>query len=563
MTSLQSRIQQPKPRSELSHRHPLCRGDFAAVVFSGRTSDLGELPGEPTAHAIYKFVMDDPRLNAREDFARSAGSSLPKWPAHRVQPTDGVCFVFTDAGHPAAQPLMEAGACVDQHLVILNEASQDEVSSGMSPRLARFVEGLPSRGKIVLLGYGHQGGEIARTLCDLHRVEHGRILVCEASIDSQRQASADGLELIEPGRILREAAAVIYSPLMRHQRLHAILEQAERAGLPVLDNSQQSSGLRQFVRQGNIWLDAAADGALLVSAGTIRRKNHGLALSGQVIREDRRRVAGVEFPNLHAGQSFTFLNDQDAVDVSAPSPFDALCPCTLASSPRAYISLRHRADHGFFAARELCERMWPQATREVFPSEHVIDLGATSFERLLQGHLVGREVACTMQTPAQRATLGIVAGHYAANRPIIEIGSAFGGSALLMAAATEQDRPPLYSIDPETSTRDIMRFAFEREGHLDRLSQVIKTSDDAIGELQALRDKAGLVFIDGLHTERGVMSDFENYLPLVAPGGALLFHDVCPQIHSVMRVVFERVLTDPRFEIKCLVDGLAVFERKP
>src|SRR5438034_9415639 len=61
----------------LNPRHPVCRGDFAAVVFSGRSADLGELPGEPTAHALYKFALIDPRLDRSEDFARSPVMPLP------------------------------------------------------------------------------------------------------------------------------------------------------------------------------------------------------------------------------------------------------------------------------------------------------------------------------------------------------------------------------------------------------------------------------------------------------------------------------------------------------
>src|SRR5204862_2605540 len=133
---------------------------------------------------------------------------------------------------------------------------------------------------------------------------------------------------------------------------------------------------------------------------------------------------------------------------------------------------RQRADHGFFAARDLCMDLWPRATTDIFAAESISDLGRTSFERLLHGHLIAREIVSSMQSPAQRVVLGVCANHYAADRPIIEIGSAFGGSALSMAVATERHRPRMYSIDPDVATRDIMRFAFAREGHLDRLQQM-------------------------------------------------------------------------------------------
>jgi predicted O-methyltransferase YrrM len=226
------------------------------------------------------------------------------------------------------------------------------------------------------------------------------------------------------------------------------------------------------------------------------------------------------------------------------------------------VSTGNRAAHGFFAAREFCLDLWPEATRRVFPSEHVIDLGATAFERMLRAHLDAREIVSTMQTAAQRVVLGIAAAHFATapDRPIIEIGSAFGGSALLMAAATTEASPGIVSIDPDAPTRDIMRFAFERNGHGQRLQQIVKTSDSAIADLRHLTRTCGLVFVDGLHTADAVARDFYAYAPLVAAGGALLFHDVCPALHPVMQAVIEHVLPDRRFKAKCLVDGLLVLE---
>ena len=165
------------------------------------------------------------------------------------------------------------------------------------------------------------------------------------------------------------------------------------------------------------------------------------------------------------------------------------------------------------------------------------------------------------QTSGQQVTLAAVAAAYAADSPIIEIGSALGGSGAIMAAATDALGPPFYSIDPETATRHIMRWAFQEIDQLARLNQINLTSDDAILQLQHLRSRAGLVFIDGLHTYAATLADFMNYASFVKPGGALLIHDVEPARYSVLRVVIEHVLADPRFTPKCMVDGLLVLER--
>ena len=64
-----------------------------------------------------------------------------------------------------------------------------------------------------------------------------------------------------------------------------------------------------------------------------------------------------------------------------------------------------------------------------------------------------------------------------------------------------------------------------------------------------------------MHLAHLRLRDFRNYAPLVALGGALAFHDVCPALHSVMQAVVEHVLPDTRFSARCLVEGLLVLER--
>lgn len=545
--------------SHVDALHPLCRGEFAAAVFCGEARRLGELAGEPTSRTPRKFVLPDELIDASCDFARQPGMLLPRWPEPVKSPIDGVCFVFTSERHPDLERLCAAGALQDEHYVLLpppGEAATD----AMTLKLARFVKSLPDEGQVLLLGYGHQGSEIARRLRDEFGLDASRILVHEANADSARRAESDEFAIVEPGEEFRRAAGVIYSPLMRHERLHRLHAEARERGLPTLDNSHGASGLRQFAAAcGRIVLDGAAARSLRLDGDILSRKFNGLPAGLTAVREDVVRIDETRFPHLHGGHAARL--DEERMEARTDGSWTQ-GPLPGGELRRLFVSTHGRADLGFFAARDLCMRLWPQATRRTFPSEHVVDLGATSFERLLRGHLDAREVGSTMQTPLQRATLAIAASHYAANRPIIEIGSAFGGSALLMAAATDGGaRPAIHSIDPEASTRGVMRFAFEREGHADRLHQIIETSDAAIGRLRHLIGGCGLVFIDGLHTFAGVESDYELYAPLVAEGGALAFHDVDPAIEPVMRLVLGRVLHESRFAIRCLADGLAVFER--
>lgn len=62
-----------------------------------------------------------------------------------------------------------------------------------------------------------------------------------------------------------------------------------------------------------------------------------------------------------------------------------------------------------------------------------------------------------------------------------------------------------------------------------------------------------LAFIDGDHSYEGVHADFDNYAPMVRPGGIIAFHDVCRYEPGVMKLadeLHERNMTvrfyDPR-----------------
>jgi predicted O-methyltransferase YrrM len=551
----------------IGHGHPICRGGYAAIVLCGRNDLLGEIAGEPTAHTRYKFVLPDPALRDDEDFARSGGSMLQRWPERDIRPIGGMCFVFTNAQHAAIERLLAAGAEPGEHFIVAAGLAEQHAPRDLEMRLADLVRSIPQDRPIVILGYGRQGRRIAACLRDRLAIPAERLRIHDRSAESRAAAQRDGLIVTDDDARIEGAAAVIASPLARYPAVRAQVQRARAAGVAVFDNAQSSGGLDHWQKRGRMLLDEAAarvfrieDDACIVCDEPALRP----LLSASIIREDERVLGGVRLPQLQSGQAQTFAHAR-AGDLGPQWPGDGLAAQTFGGFRRGFVSLGDRADLGLFAARELCCDVWPEATRQVFPSRHVLDLGATAFERLLKGHLDAREIVSTMQTPVQRVTLGIAAAHYAAGggRPVIEIGSAFGGSALLMAAATaEQPYPPaIRSIDPDAPTRDIMRFAFAREGYGDRLLQIVKTSDDAIAELKHLRDACGLVFIDGLHTRLAVERDFSNFAPLVANGGALLFHDVCPAIHSVMQAVIECVLPDKRFKAVCLVDGLLIVER--
>jgi predicted O-methyltransferase YrrM len=72
-----------------------------------------------------------------------------------------------------------------------------------------------------------------------------------------------------------------------------------------------------------------------------------------------------------------------------------------------------------------------------------------------------------------------------------------------------------------------------------------------------------LLLIDADHSYEGVQGDLEAWLPHVAPGGLIVFHDYL--IPDVARFVNERVRKDPRVEFdpgKVLPNIVAVTRRR-
>jgi predicted O-methyltransferase YrrM len=148
---------------------------------------------------------------------------------------------------------------------------------------------------------------------------------------------------------------------------------------------------------------------------------------------------------------------------------------------------------------------------------------------------------------------------------IVEIGSALGGSTLLMASATARNDmtgPPIMSIDPDASTRGAMRAALAVEGHESRLRQIVKRSDEAARDVADMRGTCAMVFIDGLHTREAASGDVRDYAGLVAPGGVLAMHDCSARYDGVWRAASAVVANDARFETVCLADTLLIVRRR-
>jgi predicted O-methyltransferase YrrM len=111
---------------------------------------------------------------------------------------------------------------------------------------------------------------------------------------------------------------------------------------------------------------------------------------------------------------------------------------------------------------------------------------------------------------------------------VIEIGSFRGRSASMLALALRalDSDSLIISIDPhadEPHNQAHVRTALAQLGEEPRLVQFTCLSDQASRiPRQAC---ASLIFVDGDHSYEQVVSDFDNYRDLLAPGGCIVFHD--------------------------------------
>lgn len=58
--------------------------------------------------------------------------------------------------------------------------------------------------------------------------------------------------------------------------------------------------------------------------------------------------------------------------------------------------------------------------------------------------------------------------------------------------------------------------------------------------IPTLRETFDLILVDGDHSDEGAEIDLANVRPLLAPGGRILFHDICHPAHPGLRGVLDR-----------------------
>ena len=145
-------------------------------------------------------------------------------------------------------------------------------------------------------------------------------------------------------------------------------------------------------------------------------------------------------------------------------------------------------------------------------------------------------------TPDEAAQLA----RLAAGKRVLEIGAAYGYSAIVMALGGAEH---VTSVDDHNGrtwlgdTFTVMRRNLAACGVSDRVSMVCGRSENVLPALAArFGTSFGLIFIDGDHTYAAVRADILNALPLLDGGGVLACHDYgevgCPGVKQALDELF-------------------------
>jgi predicted O-methyltransferase YrrM len=123
--------------------------------------------------------------------------------------------------------------------------------------------------------------------------------------------------------------------------------------------------------------------------------------------------------------------------------------------------------------------------------------------------------------------------------PVVEIGSASGGTTIALIKAAEQVGKMVYSVDPYPEELEgvachyppglmkELKEAFRKNILNGQYSNIIQYNEDLRFCIGKIPDGLSLVFIDGLHEYDSAMNEFVLLYPLVTPGGWVYIHDTC------------------------------------
>jgi hypothetical protein len=130
------------------------------------------------------------------------------------------------------------------------------------------------------------------------------------------------------------------------------------------------------------------------------------------------------------------------------------------------------------------------------------------------------EITFSQLWETEKSMLAALASKVPANGVIVEIGTAQGGSSYIISKATKGREVNILSFDIATSPEALQHLA-NTNVKLYTMSSVEGANrwGDLCGE------EIDLLLVDGSHAFQHVFEDIQMWIPLMRPGGILIFHD--------------------------------------
>ncbi|ADH65835.1 class I SAM-dependent methyltransferase [Nocardiopsis dassonvillei] len=199
--------------------------------------------------------------------------------------------------------------------------------------------------------------------------------------------------------------------------------------------------------------------------------------------------------------------------------------------------------------------------------------------------LAAAEAAKGFMPTDEGAALFETAVAYAQVGPIVEIGTYCGKSTIFLGAAARATGAKVLTVDHHRGSEEHQEgweyhdasLVDEATGRFDTLPHFRRTiteaglDEEVIALVGRSTDVAavwgtplGMVFIDGGHSEEAAQNDYDGWSPHVAPGGALVIHDVFPNPEDGGRPpynIYRKALDSGEFKEMRAVGSLRVLER--
>ncbi|GAB2523474.1 class I SAM-dependent methyltransferase [Nocardiopsis aegyptia] len=199
--------------------------------------------------------------------------------------------------------------------------------------------------------------------------------------------------------------------------------------------------------------------------------------------------------------------------------------------------------------------------------------------------LAAAEAAKGFMPTDEGTVLFETACEYAHLGPIVEIGTYCGKSTIFLGAAARATGGKVLTVDHhrgseehqegweyhDTSLVDQETGKFDTLPHFRRTITAAGLDDEVIAVVGRSSDVAGvwgtplgMLFIDGGHSEEAAQADYAGWSPHVAPGGALVIHDVFPDPADGGRPpynIYCRALESGLFEEVRAVGSMRVLRR--